>query len=258
MKKVLVLEGFGYDMDSISLKSDIGNCMCRGYFTNDKGIIWYLEIEGKHDDVLYIKRCHKVTNLTCRSPLEGKTLYKYKKKYLVDWVNIVLDCSFNDVKVSNYGEYESYGNYGMLLSDTIDHTIIKECTVSKLVRDRLVSHTGFDWNTWIELQKNMDNVFTQNKIRTLDILKNFQSQKEQLDIMGYTFDYILGETGLSFYESLGVKLTNSWDDAKSKPIFKSKEQLRAALCSYLKIRYSTYIEDYVDTLATVSQGVVCV
>jgi len=120
MNKTLIFEGAGWE--NASSASDIGNCRIRTRIKNNAGEIIYLEMSGrekskygKHemdwpDFVGFVHYCHEghdcnETKSRYRK-LSLHTRINWQAKYLLEWVNFNLNCSFDSLRVVNDGSIQ--------------------------------------------------------------------------------------------------------------------------------------------------------
>lgn len=117
MNNTLIFEGAGWDKcDSCT---DIGNCRIRTRIKNNDGEIIYLEMHGRAkskygknemnwpDFVGFVSHCH-IDDNDCSKyrKFELGTRINWQAKYLLEWVNENLNCSFDSLSVINDGSVE--------------------------------------------------------------------------------------------------------------------------------------------------------
>ena len=124
--KTLFFEGAG-----CVPRGDVENCRIRTAFTNDDGKKIYLELSGmevtKHtpdrlknfQNVGFVDHCHYITdekpNDDCNKyklTIERRTHFEYSKQGILDFVNSQLDCSFDQIIVTDIFDWYLVHNYG--------------------------------------------------------------------------------------------------------------------------------------------------
>ena len=118
MNKPLIFEGAGWDKASSA--SDIGNCRIRTRIKNNAGEIIYLEMSGRERILPREKGCPEFMGFVhyCHEGHDcNETKSRYRKlslhtrinwqaKYLLEWVNENLNCSFDSLQVVNDGSVQ--------------------------------------------------------------------------------------------------------------------------------------------------------
>ena len=103
-KRVLYFEGAG--MNTYESGEDVGNYRIRTAFKNNDGEKIYLELGGHNFNDKRIKKFGWYSHIDhCTYPKKG-----YTRKQIVDWVNKMLNCSFDDMEVLH--DMEGYRVHG--------------------------------------------------------------------------------------------------------------------------------------------------